>query len=90
MSLNQIKALDVLASSEDGIIEANDSVKEIGLEGKNLGGIFSSLSRQKVSGESLILAWGRAEGGRGLRWKLNTKLVDKKELKKAIVEILEI
>lgn len=77
-------------SSKDGIIEANESVKEVGLKGKNLGGIFSSLSRQKIGNESLILAWGRAEGGRGLRWKLNTNIIDKQKLKKAIEEILNL
>jgi len=77
-------------SSKDGIIEANESVKEVGLKGKNLGGIFSSLSRQKIGNESLISAWGRAEGGRGLRWKLNTNIIDKQKLKKAIEEILNL
>ena len=90
MSFNQLKALEVLAESKDGIIEANDSKEETGLKGKNLGGIFSSLSRQKIGDESLILAWGRAAGGRGLRWKLNTELVDQKELKKTIKEILTV
>ena len=89
MSWNQLKALEVLVSSKNGMIEANESVKEVGLKGKNLGGIFSSLSRQKIGNESLISAWGRAEGGRGLRWKLNTT-VDKQKLKKAIEEILNI
>jgi hypothetical protein len=88
MSLGQLKALEVLALSKDGIIEANDSVEEVGLKGKSLGGIFSSLSRQKIGNESLILAWGRAEGGRGLRWKLNTKLINQEELRKVIKEIL--
>ena len=70
------------------MIEANDSSKIVGLKGKSLGGIFSSLSRQKVGNESLILAWGRAEGGRGLRWKLNTKIIEVKKLKEIIKEVL--
>lgn len=90
MSWNQLKALEVLASSKDGLIEASESVKEVGLKGKNLGGIFSSLSRQKIGNESLILAWGRAESGRGLRWKLNTNIIDKQKLKKVIEEILNL
>lgn len=72
----------------NGIIEANDSSKELHLKGKNLGGVFSSLSRQQIGGESIILAWGRAEGRRGLRWKLNEKIINKLELKKLIKEIL--
>ena len=90
MSFNQLKALEVLAASENGIIEANDSEKKLGMEGKHLGGVFSSLSRQKIGSENLILAWGRASGGRGLRWKLNTKVVDVVELRKEIKEVLSV
>lgn len=90
MSFNQLKALEVLAASENGIIEANDSEKKLGMEGKHLGGVFSSLSRQKIGSENLILAWGRASGGRGLRWKLNTKVVDVVELRKVIKEVLSV
>jgi hypothetical protein len=88
MSLNQLKALEVLAESKSGMIEADDSIKIVGLKGKNLGGVFSALSRQKVGKESLILPWGRAESGRGLRWKLNTNIVDPKKLEKIIKEVL--
>ena len=90
MSFNQLRALEVLAMSKDGIIEASDSIKEVGLDGKHLGGIFSSLSRQKIDDESLILPWGRSEAGRGLRWKLNTKLIDQKELEREVKEILTV
>ncbi len=90
MSLNQLRALEVLVESKKGMIEANDSIKVVGLKGKNLGGIFSSLSRQKIGKESLILPWGRAEAGRGLRWKLNTKVVQVKELRSIIKEVLSL
>jgi hypothetical protein len=88
MSLNQLKALEVLAESKNGIIEADDSIKIVGLKGKNLGGVFSALSRQKIGKENLILPWGRAENCRGLRWKLNTNIVDPKKLVKIIKEVL--
>ena len=88
MSFNQLKALEVLAESKSGMIEAEDSEKMVGLKGKNLGGVFSSLSRQKIDGKSLILPWGRARAGRGLRWKLNTELVEVKELRKILKELL--
>lgn len=90
MSLGQLRALEVLAESKNGMIEANDSIKIVGLKGKSLGGIFSALSRQKIGKENLILAWGRAESGRGLRWKLNTKVIDVVELKKILREVLAI
>ncbi len=85
MSLNQLEALKVLLENE--IIEA-DEVK-IGLAGKALGGVFSSLSRQKIGDEYLLMPWGRSEG-RGLRWKLNEKVVDKNRLKEVINEILNV
>lgn len=90
MSLNQLKALEVLVESKDGMIEAYDSIKLVGLKGKSLGGIFSSLSRQKIGKESLILPWGRSEAGRGLRWKLNTRVVEVKEFRSIIKEVLSL
>lgn len=88
MSLGQLRALEALVESKNGMIEANDSIKIVGLKGKSLGGIFSSLSRQKIGKESLILAWGRSSSGRGLRWKLNTDVVDVKKMKQIIKEVL--
>lgn len=76
--------------SKDGMIEADDSIKLVGLKGKSLGGIFSSLSRQKIGKESLILPWGRSEAGRGLRWKLNTRVVEVKEFRSIIKEVLSL
>jgi hypothetical protein len=79
MSLSQLKALEVLVLDKDGIIEAGDTSKKVGLKGKSLGGVFSSLSRQKIKGESLVVPRGRAKEGRGLRWKLNEKVINKKK-----------
>jgi hypothetical protein len=80
--------LEVLVESKKGIIEADESIKMVGLRGKNLGGVFSALSRQRIGEESLVLPWGRSEAGRGLRWKLNTKVVEVPELKKVLKELL--
>ena len=89
MSLSQLRALKVLVESKNGIIEAYDAEREIGLKGKALGGVFSSLSRQKINNQSLVLVWGRSEAGRGLRWKLNTELINVLELNRVIREIIE-
>jgi len=88
MSLNQLKALRVLIESKNEIIEAYDAERELGLKGKALGGVFSSLSRQKINGQSLVLVWGRSEASRGLRWKLNTQEIKVVELNKVIKEII--
>jgi len=84
----QLRALLLLANSKKGIISSSISGKEVGKVGKALGGVFSSLLRHKVNGESLIIPWGKSATGRGLMWKLNTKLIDQKELKKIISDLL--
>lgn len=73
--------------SKNGMVESEKTEKEMGLKGKAVGGVFSSLSRQQIDGEYLIEAWGRSMVNRGLRWKLNEK-IDKKKLKKVIEEVL--
>lgn len=88
MSLSQLRALEVLATDKDGIIEAMDTSKKVGLKGKSLGGVFSSLARQQIKGEYLVVPRGRAEGGRGLRWKLNEKVISKAKLKEVVREVL--
>ena len=88
LSINQLKALEVLTVSKNGIVEASDSSNNLGLKGKALGGVFSSLARQVIDGQYLIEAWGRGSGGRGLRWRLNIEAISQQELKKAVEEVL--
>ena len=90
MSFNQLKALEVLADSKKGVIEASEAEAKLKLKGKALGGVFSSLSRQTINGKHLVEAWGRSLGGRGLRWKLNEEEIGREELLKAVREVLEI
>lgn len=88
MSVNQLRALQVLAKSKNGIVESADTYEYVHLKGKNLGGVFSSLSRQKIGTFSLVEPVGRGMKGLGLRWKLNQKLISLSELKKAVGEVL--
>ena len=90
MSVNQLRALKVLAESENGIIESVETTKQTKLKGKNLGGVFSSLSRQQIDGLYMIEAWGRSLNGRGLRWRLNPKTISRSELRRVVKEVLEI
>lgn len=80
MSPDQLKALFLLAKSTQGIISSTDSAPQIGKKGKSLGGLFSSLARQQINGEPLVLPWGRPVNGHGLRWKLNEKLISQSRL----------
>ena len=90
LSLRQLKALAFLCQNEKGLGSSTAAGERIGVKGKSLGGVFSSLSRQKIKGEPLILPFGRSEDGRGLRWRLNTKLISIKDLKALVGELLAV
>jgi len=88
LSPAQLRVLFLLAKSEKGIISSVSSAKRVGKEGKGLGAVFSSLVRHHFGGESLIIPWGKDERGRGLRFKLNTKLISKEKLLEMTKELL--
>jgi len=88
LSPSQLKALNLLAKSKGAIISSVGSKKQIGKEGKALGGVFSSLSRQIVGSEHLVIPWGKSDDGRGLKWKLNIKLISQTRLLKITSELL--
>lgn len=88
LSPNQLRALRLLAKVRNAMIVSSDYGAKIGLKGKNLGGLFSALSRQQIKGEKLVLPWGRPEPGGGLRWKLNQNLISAKELLAVTDELL--
>lgn len=88
LSPNQLRALHLLAKAPKAMIDSSDSGAKIGLKGKNLGGLFSALSRQQINGEKLVLPWGRPKPGGGLRWKLNQNLISAKQLLAITNELL--
>ena len=89
LSPNQLRALFLLAKSGSGVIASTQTSSLIGKEGKALGGVFSSLSRQIIQGEHLVMPWGRTEDGHGLRWKLNEKLIPKQKLLQITSDLLK-
>lgn len=89
LSPSQLRALYLLSKSPKGLISSSDSSKSIGKEGKALGGVFSSLVRHKIKGETIVMAWGKSKSGRGLRWRLNEKLVSQKKLKLIVSEMIK-
>ena len=88
LSPSQLRALLLLAKAKNGVISSSVSGKSIGKEGKALGGVFSSLSRQKIGNQTIVIPWGKSESGRGLRWKLNSKLISQKRLLAITKELL--
>lgn len=88
LSPRQLRVLFLLAKSKQGIISSVSSSSKIGVKGKGLGAVFSSLIRRKFSGKALIIPWGKDESGRGLRFKLNEKLISKEKLLQITIELL--
>jgi len=88
MSPFQLRALFALSKAKNGLISSVGLDDQLGKKGKALGGVFSSLIRRKINGESLVLPWGKSEDGRGLRWKLNEKLITRDKLLKITKELL--
>lgn len=88
LSPAQLRVLFLLAKSDKGIISSVPLAKKIGKEGKSLGAVFSSLVRHNFGRESLLIPWGKDEKGRGLRFKLNTKLINKEKLLEVTKELL--
>ncbi len=88
LSPNQLRALQLLAKNQNAIISSTESGKALGLQGKALGGVYSSLSRQKIQGKYLIMPWGRTPDAQGLRWKLNEELVTRSKLLQITKDLL--
>ncbi len=85
-SQTQLHILLLLAKSSKGIASSPNKIR--GKTGKALGGVISSLSRQHIQGERLILPWGKEN--RQLKWKLNTKLIAQDKLFKITEELLSV
>ena len=88
LSLDQLRALLFLCG-RTGAVSSLVVGEKIGLKGKSLGGIFSSLSRQKIRRQPLVLPYGREEGKRNLRWRFNEAIMPSLKVKSIIKKILE-
>lgn len=88
LSQIQITALNLIAKSKDGIISSVEQSKSLKKEGRALGGVFSSLSRQRLNQKLLIIPWGRPLSGKGLRWKLNQALISQDKLLRITNELM--
>ncbi|HUV72455.1 MAG TPA: hypothetical protein VMW25_05620 [Clostridia bacterium] len=88
LSRNQLRALAILSRSKSGLVSSSPAGESMGITGKALGGLFSSLARQKINNQPLLIPCGQGEIGRGLRWKLNLKIVSLSELKEIVDELL--
>lgn len=88
LSYNQLLLLSWFLRHPNEFGEVNKIAKETNLMSKSLGGVLSSLSRNKFRGVPMIEPWGRAKSGPGLRWKLTINTDKMVDLKKEVQRLL--
>lgn len=84
-SFNQLKVLKVLIDSSQTPVSVAQISQKTNLKGKSLGAVLSSLSRNKTP---LIRPAGKALSGGGLRWQINTQLIDPLKTLTTVKQIL--
>lgn len=89
LSFNQLKALSAIAKAPNCTLSSNAASDLVGLKGKSLGGVYSSLARQSFRKRPLIMPWGQSRSGRGLRWRLNEEVISAKDLLQVVDRLLE-
>lgn len=87
-SYRQLALLAYMLANAASVLTVNQIAKHTSLKSKTLGGVLSSLSRTKFRGISLIEPLGKAQDGGGLRWRLNTTIIDVNEAKKEVRRLL--
>lgn len=87
-SFNQLVLLQYLLTHATEVLTVKQMAKHTPLKSKILGGVLSSISRTKFRGISLIEPLGKAQDGGGLRWRLNTAIVDVNDGKKEVRRLL--
>jgi hypothetical protein len=78
-SYNQLIVLQVFLRHAGQVMTMRALEKEVSLSGKSLGGVISSLSRTRFRNISLIEPVGASRDRAGLRWLLNSQIIDVKE-----------
>ncbi len=89
LSYNQLLVLGVFLSGAKRVFSVSQLEKQSGLKGKSLGGVLSALSRTKFRGVSLIEPLGRSLDGKGLRWRVQTRVLDINKAKQEVSSLLK-
>jgi len=88
-TFSQLKVLYALSQSPSQLLSSHNISTQVGLEGKELGAILSSLSRVSIMGKNLILPCGRVRRSDGLNWKLNTDLISAEKVRKLTESLIQ-
>lgn len=75
-SREQLLLLELLLTNSERAMGVSEISRKIKFRGESLGGLISSLARNKFRGQSLIEPWGRDGGGVGMRWRVNAKAIE--------------
>lgn len=75
-SLEQLLLLALLLRHSERPLGVQEISRKIKFRGESLGGLISSLARNKFRGEPLIEPWGRDKGGVGMRWRVNSRSIE--------------
>lgn len=81
--------MQVFLNAAQRVVTLSELEKKTELKGKSLGGVISSLSRTRIKEVSLIEPAGKDNETTGLRWMLNSQLIDVPETKKQIIKLLQ-
>ncbi len=88
-SYNQLLVLGVFLKLGSSVVTVEVLESKTSLKGKSLGGVISSLTRTRFRGISLIEPVGKAREGSGLRWALNSRLLNISQTKKEVLRLLK-
>lgn len=88
LSYFQLVLLQYFLKHEGEIVTVAQIERHTPLEDKSLGGVLSSLTRTRHQGERLIEPLGKAMDGPGLRWKLNTSIIEVEEARREVRRLL--
>ena len=75
-SREQLLLLELLLKHSERAMGVSEISRKIKFRGESLGGLISSLARNKFRGECLIEPWGRDKGSVGMRWRVNSKAIE--------------
>lgn len=88
LKVDLLRILYVLAITDSLAVELNEISDSTSTAESELKGSISALRRIKFDNETLVVPAGRDDDGR-IRWQINKKIVDKKELVEFLNEVLD-
>lgn len=80
LAIPQLEVLKMLCEGEKGVFSSKEMKTTLSTASHELGAVITPLRRHKIDGEPLIIIAGK-HATDGNRWQLNSKVIDRDELK---------